>query len=276
MRFAIERALSFALLQESQRRKAAETSESETRAREFVQQASHGIYRSTPDGRFLDVNPAMVGLLGYDNAAQVLALDIGRDVYADREERRRLVAELAATGTAVEREVRWRRAGGNLITVRLHVRPIFGADRRLDAIEATAEDVTQRALLEEQLRQAQKMEAIGRLAGGVAHDFNNLLTAILGYSELLLERLAAGRPDDGTIVEEIRKAAERAAALTRQLLAFSRQQVLRPARARPQRDRSPGIEQMLRRLIGEDIELALRAGAGRSGPCVADPGSSSR
>jgi nitrogen-specific signal transduction histidine kinase len=115
------------------------------------------------------------------------------------------------------------------------------------------EDITEHRLLENQLRQAQKMEAIGRLAGGVAHDFNNLLTAIFGYVDLLREDLPEGssaRQD----TEEIRKAAERAAALTRQLLAFSRQQVLEAVIVNVN-DLVEEFDKMLRRLIGEDVEL---------------------
>jgi signal transduction histidine kinase len=106
---------------------------------------------------------------------------------------------------------------------------------------------------EHQLRQAQKMEAIGRLAGGIAHDFNNLLTAILGYSELLLQQMpsdAAGRAD----LDEIKKAGDRAAALTRQLLAFSRQQVLEP-RVADFNDIVANVEKLLHRVIGADVEL---------------------
>jgi two-component system cell cycle sensor histidine kinase/response regulator CckA len=123
-------------------------------------------------------------------------------------------------------------------------------------IVAIGRDVTERVELEEQLNQAQKMEAVGRLAGGVAHDFNNLLTVILGYSDLLLEQL-----DENPVlfqeVDEIRRAADRAATLTRQLLTFSRKQV------RSQRPVDldvviEGMGGMLRRLIGEDIELTLR------------------
>ena len=129
-------------------------------------------------------------------------------------------------------------------------------------------DITERKRLETQLRQAQKMEAIGQLAGGVAHDFNNVLTAIAGNAELLQEGFPAGDPKRDT-VEEIRSAASRAESLTRQLLAFSRQQIMQPRVLEPNRV-VEGMEKMLRRLIGEDIDLVciLPEDVGR---VVADP-----
>ncbi|HKQ60069.1 MAG TPA: response regulator [Candidatus Polarisedimenticolaceae bacterium] len=131
------------------------------------------------------------------------------------------------------------------------------------------EDVTEHARLESQLRQAQKMEAVGRLAGGVAHDFNNLLTVIVGHAELSLKGLRTDDPLERH-VQEIRKASERAAALTRQLLAFSRQQVLAP-RVLDLNELVAGIEKMLRRLLGEDIQLVSTL-APQLGRVKADPG----
>jgi PAS domain S-box-containing protein len=121
---------------------------------------------------------------------------------------------------------------------------------------ATVEDVTERVTLADQLRQAQKMEAVGQLAGGVAHDFNNLLTVIRTYSEFLLEQLEEESPLRADTIE-IQKAAGRAASLTRQLLAFSRKQALDP-RSIDVNEIVRGMEPMLRRLIGEDIRIELR------------------
>jgi two-component system cell cycle sensor histidine kinase/response regulator CckA len=117
-------------------------------------------------------------------------------------------------------------------------------------------DVSERNAMAEQLRVAQKMDAIGQLAGGVAHDFNNLLTAILGYSQLLAPELR-GNPEHFTAIEEIRKAGERAAGLTRQLLAFSRKQILEP-KVLDLNEVVHRMEEMLSRLIGEDIQIMMK------------------
>jgi two-component system, cell cycle sensor histidine kinase and response regulator CckA len=131
-------------------------------------------------------------------------------------------------------------------------RPEFLPGRHLFVLR----DVTERRVLEDQLRQAQKMEAVGQLAGGVAHDFNNLLTVIGGYSEIARRRIGAG--PGGTELLEVERAAERATQLTRQLLAFSRQQVMDPV-ALDLGEVVAGLLPMLRRLIGEDIEIAVLA-----------------
>ncbi|MGH7386257.1 MAG: ATP-binding protein, partial [Candidatus Rokuibacteriota bacterium] len=146
---------------------------------------------------------------------------------------------------------------------------LHDAEGRATRMIGAMMDVTQRRQLEDELRQAQKMEAVGRLAGGVAHDFNNLLTVITGRSVLLLGRLKADDPLRRS-VEQIQKTADRAAGLTRQLLAFSRKQVLQ----RKNLDLNGAVAEtsaMLRRLIGEDINLLLTLGAG-AGRVNADPG----
>ena len=147
--------------------------------------------------------------------------------------------------------------------------PIVDAQgRNLGAVIAM-QDITERKLLESQLRQAQKMEAIGQLAGGVAHDFNNLLNVILGYSEMVLSDLGDNDPHRPRI-EQVRKAGERAASLTRQLLAFSRKQVIQP-RVLDLHALMAEMEKMLRRLIGEDIDLSIGAQPGAR-RIKADPG----
>ena len=145
------------------------------------------------------------------------------------------------------------------ITVRLSGRPLAGEDGLPLGFEMIAEDVTERRLLEEQFRQSQKMEAVGRLAGGIAHDFNNLLTAVSGYADLLRVRMPLDDPRRG-YVEEIGGAADRAAGLTRQLLAFSRRQILQP-RVVNLEEMVRNVERMLGRIIGEDIELETRLAA---------------
>jgi two-component system cell cycle sensor histidine kinase/response regulator CckA len=144
-----------------------------------------------------------------------------------------------------------------------------GLGSRVRRALSEAQERTDRRRAEELLRQAQKMEAIGRLAGGVAHDFNNLLTVINGYSQLMMGQVAPGNPLHSN-AEEILKAGERAASLTRQLLAFSRKQVLAPVILNLNSVVSQ-VEKMLRRLIGEDIKLVASLEP-NLGSVKADPG----
>ena len=185
----------------------------------------------------------------------------------DRAEVKKTVNEALAGKKPYELTYRINTADGRIKWVWEKGRGVFSETGELTALEGFIADVTDRKAAEQQLehardqlRQGQKMEAVGRLAGGVAHDFNNLLTAILGYTGLLSASLAQGDPRRGDVAE-INAAAERAAALTRQLLAFSRRQVLLP-KIINLNDVVRGVESMLKRLIGEHIELALKLADG--------------
>src|SRR2546422_113216 len=162
---------------------------------------------------------------------------------------------------------RHRKKDGTLIEVETSGHGITFAGRRAEQV--VINDVTERKRLEEQFRQAQKMEAVGRLAAGVAHDFNNLLTAILGTTDLMLEDLPPGDQDREGLLD-IRSASERAAVLTRQLLTFSRQQVVSPQVLRLN-DLILELEKLLRRLLGEDVAIRV-AVAPDCGGVKADPG----
>ena len=226
---------------------------SEARYRSLVQSSVYGIYRSSLEGRFLDVNPALIAMLGYANPEEVLMLDPEKDVFAQPEEHARLFDEFRKTGRLDGLEVKWKRKDGRTITVRISGRAVSSADEPADVLEAIAEDVTDRRALEDQFRQAQKMEAVGRLAGGVAHDFNNLLMVISGYAEVILSELDSGHPlhEKGRAIQ---LAADRATTLTRQLLAFSRKQLLE-LKVVDLNAIVRDMERLLRPLIGENVEL---------------------
>ena len=237
---------------------------SEARYRSLVQSSVYGIYRSSLEGKFLDVNPALIAMLGYESAEEVLALDPRQDVFVNAEEQARLIDEFRGTGRMDGIEVKWKKKNGSPVTVRISGRAVSSADEPADVLEAIAEDVTERRVLEDQFRQAQKMEAVGRLAGGIAHDFNNLLMVISGYTEVVLGQLDAGHPLQGK-ARAIQQASDRASMLTRQLLAFSRKQMLE-LKVVEVNTIVADMERLLRPLIGENVELMtkLAADAGRT------------
>ncbi len=214
------------------------------------------IFYKDPGGAYLGCNPSFEAYVGRAEAELVGRTDL--DLFAPEvgsfyRQKDRDVLD----GLEPRRNEEWLDyPDGHRALVEVLKTPFFTPDGRLLGLIGISRDITERQRLEEQLRQAQKMEAIGRLAGGVAHDFNNLLTVINGYSELLLGLLGAREAAHG-LVEQVKKAGDRAAVLTRQLLAFSRRQVLTP-RVLHLNSIVTDMESMLRRLIGEDIELVTR------------------
>jgi len=234
-----------------------ELRDSEARFRHLIEGSIQGI-RIGQDGHTVFCNQAYAEMLGYDSPEEVMSLPVHASI--PEHERERIDQIRAARLRGEEAPMRYtlqlRRKDSSLATVE-RVSQVVEWNGR-PAVQTSNIDITQRTLLEAQLAQAQKLEAVGALAGGVAHDFNNLLTVILSYSEFLLEQLGE---QEGPYKDalEIRNTAQRAAALTRQLLAFSRQQVLQLEVLDPN-EVVRELHRMLRRLIGEDVELVARLG----------------
>ncbi|HEV1993874.1 MAG TPA: PAS domain S-box protein [Candidatus Acidoferrum sp.] len=228
---------------------------SETSFRSMVEDAPYGIYRASPTGHFLQVNPALRRMLGYGSAEELRKASIESDIFRHVGEYQRVNELLARSEEFKDVEMEWKQHDGTPITVRCSGRRVNDENGVPAHFEVLAEDVTERRVLERQLRMAQKMEAIGRLSGGIAHDFNNLLQVIIGYSGVLKKSLGATNPLYEHALE-VEKAGQRAASLTKQLLAFSRQQVLTPAVLNLNALVSD-MGKMLPRLLGEDIEMSL-------------------
>ena len=240
---------------------------SESRYRSLVQSAVVGIFRATRDWRFLEVNPALATMLGYTSAAEFL--ENRRDgLFVDVKAKSDVQINFLRRGRFESVETLWRRKDGSIITVRLSGRGVRDEREGTEVFEVIAEDVTERKALEDQLRQAQKMEAVGKLAGGVAHDFNNLLTVITGYSQILMDQNSKNAQASHSI-EQIFKAADRATSLTRQLLAFSRRQMLQP-RLVSLNALVRNLEKMLRPLLGARIQIVVRSSSDLGG-VRADP-----
>jgi two-component system, cell cycle sensor histidine kinase and response regulator CckA len=226
---------------------------SETGFRSVIGDAPYGIFKANLTGKLLMVNPALEKLLGYRSQDELLAVNLASGIYRHPAEYQKINDLFLQNQHFKDIEVEWKRKDGAFITVRCSGLTI--KDENGLYIEVFAEDVTERRVLERQLRMAQKMEAVGRLSGGIAHDFNNLLGVVIGYIQVIKRTLVPGQPSY-EYAEEIEKAGQRAVSLTRQLLAFSRQQVLEPVILNLNTLVSE-MEKMLPRLIGEDIKLNL-------------------
>lgn len=257
------------------KRSEAQLRDSEARYRSIIENITDVYYRTDKDGALSLISPSGVRLLGYDDAREM----VGRpntDFWANPQERQTMLAMLREKGLVSDYEVVLRRRDGT--TVQVSTSSSYYRDHHGDilGVEGIFRDITERKRaekegrdLQQQLLQAQKMEAVGRLAGGVAHDFNNMLGVIIGRAELALSKLPPTHPLHGDLLE-INEAAKRSAGLTRHLLAFARKQTVAPKVL----DLNDTIEKMLtmyRRLIGEDIDLVWCPGY-PLGPVRLDPG----
>ena len=240
---------------------------SESNFRSLVTNAPYGICRCDSLGTIMDLNPALVAMLGYADARELVGRHLGT-LYADTQEWFDLADQFRTRKQFNGLVAEWVRKDGSTLAARMSGRAIEDK-KEGTTYEVFTEDITERRALELQLRQAQKMEAIGRLAGGIAHDFNNLLMVISGYSEFLLERVPHN-PELRGPAQEIASAADRATSLTRQLLAFSRKQMLTPKVIDLNEIVTENLK-MLTRMIGEDIDLVMVPGA-ELGAIKADPG----
>ena len=281
---SLARDISFALDVLDGRERARKGEQELRRLSRAVEQTPASIVVTDLEGRIEYVNPGFTKVAGY--TAEEAREQNPRILKSGRTppEVIRQLWETITAGRDWYGELCNRRKDGTLFWEQASISPVRDEKGTITNYVSVGEDITARksaaeelARTQEQLRQAQKMEAVGRLAGGVAHDFNNLLTVIIGYSELRAPELRCRTTRCARRIEEILKAAERAAALTRQLLAFSRKQVLEPTRrcdlnARRARDWT----RMLARLIGEDIELVARARPRISRPSRPIPARSSR
>jgi len=193
---------------------------SEARFRQLIHRAGYAIYRSTPEGRFLDVNPAMVRMLGYGSEAELYAIDLTSDLYVDPFERDRLRLRLTRGDDVEWLETRWKRKDGSPITVRLSVRTVRDELGQVECYEGIAEDVTERLRQEELVRRTERMACLGATLAGVAHELNNPLAAILGFAQLLLRKPL---DDDARIaLETIDHEAARAGKIVKDLLILAR------------------------------------------------------
>jgi PAS domain S-box-containing protein len=219
------------------------------------------IFRSSPlavtistatEGRYLDVNEAFLQMLGYPRREVIGRTAHDLNFWAEPSQRPELIRQLRKSGRVTGFHTQFTTSKGKIREAEVSAELVELDGQR--CMLAITRDITDMRQLEEQLRQAQKMEAVGLLAGGVSHDFNNLLNVILGNTDLLLEKIQPGKPQH--YAEEIKNATQRATQLTRQLLAFSRKQVLRPALL-DLNGVVGDVVKILGHLIGEDVQTVV-------------------
>ncbi|VAW36240.1 hypothetical protein MNBD_DELTA02-9 [hydrothermal vent metagenome] len=230
--------------------------ESELRYRTLFEELKDAVFVRSSEGRFLDINPAGVELFGYASRQEMMALDFATDIYVNPENLSSFEDGIDKMGFVRDFEAVMKRKDGSEITTNVTATAIRDGSGHVTGYRAVLRDMTGFKTLERKVVEAQKMEAIGALAGGVAHDFNNILTAIILYAGGAIEKLDDSEPEVTADINEVLKAAYRATDLTRQLLIFGRKQKVE-FRALTVNSVLEGVVKMIGRLIGEDISLVL-------------------
>jgi PAS domain S-box-containing protein len=205
------------------KRKGAEKAlrESEAKYRSLFEESNDVVFISTPDGKILDINPAGVELFGYDSKEELLKVKIERDLYWNQEDREKYKDVLTRQGFVKDFELQIKRKDGQRLVVLETARPVHDDNGKIVKFRGILRDITEKKRLEEQLRQAQKLQSLGTLAGGIAHDFNNILGIILGYASML----ESGQVESSKLrwnANAITKAVKRGGALVQQILTFAK------------------------------------------------------
>ncbi len=241
--------------------------QSEERYRAYFEENIAGAYISSPAGQLITCNREYLRIFGFADKRQALDTAVS-DIYNTKSDRDRFLENLVRKKRVSGHETIFRRTDGTLIHLIENAAAVFDENGNLDHIRGFLLDITEQRSLESQLIQTQKMESIGRLAGGVAHDFNNMLNVILGHTDLALDKVD---PSDSlhNNLQQIRKAASHSAEITKKLLGFARKQTISP-KTLDLNETVEGMFNMLRRLIGEDIDLLWQP-AGKLWPVKIDP-----
>ena len=241
---------------------------SEERYRSLFEESKDVVFISTPEGQFVDMNPAGVELFGYPSKAEILSIDIEKDLYCDSSDRAKYRDAMDKVGFVKDFKVDMKKKDGKTVTVLITSTALKNDGGDVLLYRGIMRDITDYRRLEKQLMQAQKMEAIGQLAGGIAHDFNNILCAINGYSSLIQMKIDKDNPVSA-YADQIHESVDRAAELTHSLLAFGRKQIMNQVPV----DIKEIIRKFIKlvsRIIGENIEVSS-AFAAHDVNCIADP-----
>lgn len=225
---------------------------SEERYRTLFEESSDGFFLTSVEGRILDISPAGHRLLGFETKEEITEVNF-YNLYHNPPDKERFSEEIAARGFIKDFEAEILRKDGSRIILSINAKAVSGGLGNITGYRGVFKDITKHKILEDQLFQAQKMEAIGKLTGGIAHDFNNMIMAIVGYATLIHSKVAEDDPARRNI-EQLMGVTERASNLTKRLLAFGRKQVisLKPVSINEIVNR---VEHLLSRLIGEHIEF---------------------